>query len=305
MTRILPDRLFVSSADIIRAEVRMTYRFASMFAALIPSIAFAGGWKDDPAWHDGLVEKATYAATRSIYGKPRAYDAIVFTNKEQHDQKTLTKANGSSQTVEVFKHNWVEVVPTPNYDYKFVTTSHFNVASMELTRLDASSQEFCGTSFKQYLQQPDGKGLNYFGFSYMPEAGRVAADLDPPKGNNAGVFVPEDGLALWLRGFDFQSRQPARFWLLPTQKSNRATPHLPVAAEVKHAGEENGAHRLEVMTFAPTRMAGSAWDQPARPHGTFWMAADRLHLMTRAELADGQRYELKKVERVDYWTIRE
>jgi hypothetical protein len=34
------------------------------------------------------------------------------------------------------------------------------------------------------------------------------------------------------------------------------------------------------------------------------MASDRLHVMTRYRGADGQTYDLQKLERVDYWTIR-
>src|SRR5688500_7432307 len=76
-------------------------------------------WSDDPVWHDGLVEKAVYSATRVVYDKPRAYEAVFFTNKEQHDVNTMTKAQKSKRTMEVWKFNQVEVIPTPNYDYKY------------------------------------------------------------------------------------------------------------------------------------------------------------------------------------------
>lgn len=275
--------------------------FVIALACWFPTAAAAGeGWRDDPVWHDGLVEKATYAASRVIYGQPRSHTAVVFTNKEQHDLKTLTKAAGSTSTVEVFKHNVIEVVPTPNYEYKFEATSHFTVDNLQLTRLDVASQEFCGTSFKQYLRRPGEAELDYWSFSYMPESGRVSAKI-PTEGR---AIVPEDGLFLWLRDYDFASRQPARFWLLPSQKSNRATPAAPIAAEVRYAGEENGTHKLSIVTFAPTKMTGDAFSQPSRPLADAWLAKDRLHVLTRYVAADGQSYELQKVERVDYWTIR-
>src|SRR5689334_11183881 len=78
-------------------------------------VARADGWKDDPVWYDGLVEKAVYSATRVVYNRPRPYEAIFFTNKENHDQRTLTKADKSDQQVEVWKHNQIEDIPTPNY----------------------------------------------------------------------------------------------------------------------------------------------------------------------------------------------
>src|SRR5688572_30221056 len=125
-------------------------------------VTAAQAWSDDPIWHDGLVEKAVYTASRVVYEKPRAYEAIFFTNKEQHDRRTWTKADKSRDTVEVWKHNQVEVIPTPNYDYKYVTTAHLVVNDLTLTRLDCSSQEFCGTSFKQYQLTSDNKRHDYW-----------------------------------------------------------------------------------------------------------------------------------------------
>jgi len=264
----------------------------TILAALLTSIASPAlaGWSDDAVWHDGLVERATYTASRVIYGRPRSFEAVFFTNKEQHDRRTMTKADRSTDTVEVWKHNQVEVVPTPNYDYKFEATSHLTVAERLLTRLDVASQEFCGASFKQYQLEP-GNGSprwTYFGFSYMPEAGRVTATVT---GSADAPTVPFNGLPLYLRGYDFEKRPTLRLRLLPDQKSNRQTPHEPVAAEVRHVGETADAHELEVTV-------------EGKPYGRFAFAKDRLHVMLRYAGADGQRYELKAQERVNYWTIK-
>src|SRR5687767_4968668 len=84
--------------------------FSTMRAdAAAPAAPAAAGWADDPVWHDGLAEKAVYAASRVVYHEPRAYEAVFFTNKEQHDRKTLTKAEASKDTIEVWKFNQVEV----------------------------------------------------------------------------------------------------------------------------------------------------------------------------------------------------
>lgn len=268
---------------------------------LLASTTLADNWKTDSTWHDGLVEKAVYSASRPIYGKDRKYEAIIFTNKEQHDLATLTKSEESKNTVEVFKHNHIEVIPTPNYDYKFATTSHFTVDKLELTRLDSTSQEFCGTSFKQFTHQPGAQKVDYWAFSYMPENGRVQQTFDL-RGNEP--TLPQDGLPLTLRDYDFSSRPNFRFWLLPTQKITRNAAYLPVAAEVRYAGEDGDSHKLEVHTFAPTKMAGSAWDQGSKLLATYWFAKDQLHVMTRAKFEDGQTYRLKSLDRVNYWTIK-
>lgn len=252
-------------------------------ALLMANTVLADGWKTDATWHDGLVEKATYDAKRTIYGRARSYEAVVFTNKEQHDRKTWTKSDKSTDTTEVFKHNHIEVVPTPNYDYKFATTSHLAVDDLRLTRLDASSQEFCGTSLKQYLAT--GTGLDYWAFSYFPEEGRKT-------GQAPADAVAEDSLPLYLRNFDFAGKGEQSLQLLPSQKSNKHVSHAPLAATVRYAGEEAGAHKLEVVVDGAVR-------------GTYWLATDRLHVMTRYLGADGTEWTLKRLDRVDYWTRKE
>ncbi len=276
--------------------VGVTAVAACLMTAASRAGAAAGAWANDPVWHDGLVEKAVYSASRVVYDKPRAYEAIFFTNKEQHDTRTLTKADKSGDTLEVWKLNQVEVIPTPNYDYKYVTTAHHTAAGLILTRLDCGSQEFCGTSFKLYQSRltdvrSDSRSWDYFGFSYMPEAGRVSAVVRDRGGRG---LVPFNSLPLWLRDFDFAKREPVKFLMLPDQKSNRATAHEPVQAEVRYAGEEADAHKLEL------HVAGKLV-------GTYWMAKDpaKRHIMLKYRGADGQQYDMKSVERVNYWTIKE
>lgn len=249
-------------------------------------------WSQDSIWADGLVEKATYTASRVIYGKPRPFEAIFFTNKETHDAKTLTKSDKSTDTIQVWKHNQIEVVPTPNYDYKFAATSHLTVDGLLLTRLDVATQEFCGTSFKQYQQVHDPRSSrpawSYFGFSYMPESGRVEGSVE---GADLPT-VPFNALPLWLRDFDYGSSKEVAFRLLPDQKSNRATPWQPVHAVAKPAGQTPTTYRVDLIV-------------DGKPQGQFEFAKDRLRVMTRYEASDGSlKYELKSQERVNYWTIQ-
>jgi hypothetical protein len=254
------------------------------------SAAGTSAWASDGIWYDGLVEKATYKASQTIYGKPREFTAVFLTNKEQHDTATNTKSSASSQTVEVWKHNQIEVVPTPNYDYKFVATSHVRVGDGVLSRLDVSSQEFCGASFKQYaikLDRQNKPGWTYFGFSYMPESGRVDGYVE---GRDEKV-VAFNALPLWLRGYDFSKREAVSFAMLPDQKSNRATPHQPAEATIQFAGETESGYQLELLV-------------EGKLYGRYEMAKDRLHVMLRYEGADGLRYELSSLERTNYWTIK-
>ncbi len=251
------------------------------------TVAGAQDWQSDSIWHDGLVEKAVYAASRIVYGRPRAYEAIFFTNKELHDAATLTKADKSSNTIEVWKHNQIEDIPTPNYHYHYETTSHLTTDKLALTRLDCSSQEFCGTSFKQFELRPGQSKLSFFLFSYMPETGRTEGLIDPGQ----GLVIPADALPLRLREFDLVAGQPLKFWIIDSQKSNRQTSPDIIPAEARDIGEENGTRKIEVYKA----------DQLL---GTYWMASDRQHVMTKYAGADGQSYELKSVQRVNYWKIK-
>jgi hypothetical protein len=268
---------------------------ACFASAAATTAAATQAWSADKVWHDGLVEKAVYTASRVVYDKPRAYEAVFFTNKEQHDRKTLTKADKSTDTVEVWKFNQVEVIPTPNYDYKYVTTAHLTVDGVALTRLDCSSQEFCGTSFKQYFRRPGERKIDYWSFSYMPEAGRQSATY----GDSDRDLVAQDSLPLFLRGYNFARRGTRLIGLLPSQKSNRPTDSTPLNALIRFVGEEGETYKLELV-HESGQPGGTVL-------GTYWISKDpsKRHVMMKYRGADGQQYDLKSVERVNYWSIKE
>jgi hypothetical protein len=128
----------------------------------------------------------------------------------------------------------------------------------------------------------------YFGFSYMPEAGRVQSTIP-------GSSVPTvafNSLPLWLRGFDPSKETDRRFRMLPDQKSNRQTGEQPVEAQVKLASAGDDQYVL-------TLHAGGA------EVGEFVFARDRQKVMLAYRQKDGRlAYTLKSVKRTDYWTIR-
>ncbi len=250
----------------------------------------AGEWAEDSAWGDGLVEKATYDATRVIYGRSREYEATFLTNRETHDPDTWTKSLSGTGTL-VWKHNQIEVMPTPNYDYKHVTTSHLTADDLTLTRLDATSQEWCGTSFHQFIKLPETRGRtgwDFFGFSYMPEAGRQSATVE----SVSLKTLPFNSLPLALRGYDFEAKQDFRFQMLPEQRSNRATDPQPVDAVIEYAAATDEGHQLDLVV-------------DGKLYGSFVFATDRRHVMISYDGVDGQTYELADLDRVNYWTINE
>jgi hypothetical protein len=242
----------------------------------------AGNWLDPSVWQDGLVEKATYDATKVIYGEPRAYEAIFLTNAETHEAATWTKSP-SGEGSSVWKHNQIEVIPTPNYDYKFVTTSHLDYGDLSLTRIDAGSQEWCGSSFRQLLRTPT--GWNYWESSYMPGNGRSTAEVS----RDGPPVIPFNALPLALRAYDFAAKPTLSFRMIPDLRSNRAVDATPIDVTVTHAEETEDGHVLTLSSGDTVR-------------GTFTFAKDRGHVMLSYR-GDGQTYELRDVSRVNYWTL--
>ena len=83
-----------------------------------------------------------------------------------------------------------------------------------------------------------------------------------------------------------------KFWIVDSEKTNRPTNQAVNPAEARFAGMEEEAYKIQVV-------------KSDLLVGTYWMAKDRLHVMMRYESADGsQKYELKSIDRVNYWTIR-
>lgn len=264
-----------------------------MILALIATtlLAPADAWRTDRVWYDGLAEKCTYVATRTIYGVERRYEAVAYTNKELVDPERGVKTDGA-EGVEVFKHHWSERVPTEKYDYDFSTMVYARASDLASWKLTASTQEDCGASFKEVWR--DGQQLRWADSVYFPGAGRREGRLD----GDAAFF---DALTLTLRGYDFEKREERALLVLPMQKDNRAVSFEPERRTVRFAGTSEQdlpvgkvrAHELELR----------------KPDGTvearYWFAADGsapwLHALVRFEGPQGVTYRLAQHERLAYW----
>ncbi len=251
-------------------------------------------WRTDPVWDDGLAEVCVYAATRTIYGVPRDYEATVYTNKQHMDLSTTTKASGAGG-VEVFKQHAAERVPTENYDYDFSTATFTVTRNLAPYKLTAATQEDCGASFKQVWR--DGAQLRWSESVYFPGAGMAEGLL----ARDDAQFV--DALPLVLRDFPFEASpgEGIVMWLVPSQKDTHRVPFEPVACEVVHIGEEVcelPLGQLEAHHLRVTAEGGGLV-------GDYWFAADGgaplLHALVRYEGPDGQSYRLSSLGRRAYW----
>jgi hypothetical protein len=264
-------------------------------AALAPSSATSAhgdGWRTDRTWYDGLAEKCVYAATRTIYGKPRAYEATAYTNKENVDPKTTCKSK-TDLGVEMFKHHWSERVPTEKYDYDFSTMTYTRASDMAAYKLTAATQEDCGASFKEVWR--DGEHLPWLESVYFPDGGRRQGVVH----DNDAVFF--DALTLSLRDFDFAGKEDLVLNVIPMQKDTHQVSFEPVARTVKFVATAEIEAPIGKLRCHELALVGDKGVVEAR----FWFAADGgaplMHALVRFEGPQGITYALKSHERTAYW----
>ncbi|MCZ6837248.1 MAG: hypothetical protein O7G85_15845 [Planctomycetota bacterium] len=256
-------------------------------------------WKTDPAWHQGKAEWALYDATRPVYGQPRAYEATIFTNKQRMDPETTTKASDwqDPRSIEVFKHNVSELIPTPNYVYRFLTTAFVRTDTLELFKLTASTQEDCGSTFKQFTQNQG--TINEQSFSYFANEGERHVSFQAPD-----HLAFHDTLSLTLRDYPFQAsiKPELELQLVPDQTSTHQTGATPAPARVRYVSLESislpygdlEAHHLVVEHETDGKSSQSE----------YWFASDpgMRHVMVKYEGPYGLRYELKRLDWWAYWS---
>ena len=276
----------------------------ALLAAAAPPgrVADAGSWRTDPAWHQGKAEWALYDATRSIYNADRHYEATIFTNKQHQDPETTTKASdwqapdAKYKYFEVFKHNVSEMIPTENYTYRFITTAFVRADNLFPFKIAASSQEDCGTTYRQFICAR--AAVEAQCFSYFPDEG---ASTDR-------YLIPEnlafhDALTLTLRDYPFDApdKPVIELQLVPDQTHNHATPLRLAPAIVRYIGRETinvpygdlDTHHLRVEH---AEMGGTT-------RSDYWFAADvnLRHVLARYEGPYGVRYRLKRLDWWAYW----
>ena len=274
-----------------------------MVAAVAAAASEPGSadWRSDPAWDDGKAEWAVYEAARTIYGKPRAYEATIFTNKQHMDPATTTKASDASAagTVEVFKHNVSELIPTENYTYRFLTTCFVETATLVTYKVVMSSQEDCGSTYKQFVIA-DGE-VEAMSISYFPDAG--ARPIRYRRPGQPGSFAFHDALTLTLRDYPFEDDdKPAmKLKLIADQTDNHHTTPSPREASVEYVARETITVPYGTVDTHHLRVEHSMDGGATR--SDYWFAADRRmrHVLVRYAGPYGVTYRLKTLDWWAYW----
>ncbi len=257
-----------------------------------PWLLREASWRTDRVWYDGLAEKCVYAATRTIYGRERSFDASAYTDKERVDPETSVKTEGRDG-LEVFKHHWSERVPTESYDYDFSTSCYVRTEDLGCFKLTAATQEDCGASFKEIWR--DESAFSFFESVYFPDCGRKEGRIAD------GTAVFEDALPLVLRDFPFERGAAFVLAVIPSQKDTHAVPLEPRPMTVRCAASETlelPCGRVEAFRI---ELLSSGEEQRAR----YWFAAEGaapwLHALVRYEGPHGVTYLLRSIERTAYW----
>ena len=263
-------------------------------AAAAAFAAAARAWAAGKLWDDGLAEVAEYRAERVIYGAARPHRATLIVVKEDFDTDLYVKADSSAgrELATVLKLNWQAQIPTPNYDYHFLTSVFVRRADVrEVVKLSSSSQEWCGTSFHLLKGWTDPPQLETH--SYFEGEGERTFPLTLNEGD-----LLDDQLALSLRALPFAAGFKLAARVLDSRRSNRARPPEWQTAIIRVAGIETvpGGARGSVAGWKVEVARGTAVDRS-------WFEAQYPNRLLRFASDRGESLELIGAERRAYWKL--
>ncbi|MGH9869479.1 MAG: hypothetical protein ACREAA_15105 [Candidatus Polarisedimenticolia bacterium] len=267
--------------------------------APVEGIAVDAGWGSSATWDDGRAEVARYEATRVVYGEPRRFETVMITVKEDLDARTAVKADPPYEgrdLIGVLKINILSTIPAGNYDYRYMTSVFVRREDpLTLVKLTSSSQEWCGTTFKEVVAWDGPPRLVHH--SYWD--GQADGTRPLPVGREA---LLEEQLIAVARAARMEPGVPSRFRLHPTLITNSApvtewrqvTARLEGRETLKTAAGTFEVRRIDV------RDAGGAGGSPALM--TFWIEEAPRAAVVAMETSDGRSWKLKEIARRDYWT---
>jgi hypothetical protein len=246
------------------------------------------------SWDDGLCEMSYYDAAETIYGMPRHYTCVTLINREWllPDQRVKAeRPDPAAGQVPVLKLNVAEQIPTENYNYRRLVTVFLNRQTLMPEKLAASSQEWCGTTFRQ-CQWLAGR-IRILGFGYFEneadEEWTLPAEID-------GVpAFPEEALLILVHAAA-AAGQDVRLQLLPTARSNRLPEPvlrraaLSVAPDIRRVRVPLGSFDGRSVTV---QTPDETWQ--------FDVEAAAPHRLLRASMSPGREWALRFVERRAYW----
>ncbi len=257
---------------------------------------FSGNWAMDARWEQGTAEVAKYQAQRIIYQKPRNFEYTLILVKETFNEEFDVKTDDYQRDdlYDVMKVNKFARIPTDNYPYHYMTSLFFRRDQpATLHKLVNTSQEWCGTTAKYFLNQ----GRNYtFGYnSYWDGQGIGETEVD-------GGIMFEDQLSYSLRALKFAEGLSFSARVAESQVSSKAT--IPEVYEASFEVSRATDFSLNTdynLGEAPVWHVRVQLDQDKA--NDYWFSGAYPNVMLRQSTWDGQQLQLKEVYTDDYWII--
>lgn len=259
----------------------------------------AASWSLDPSWDDGRAEVARYDARRLVYGRERRFETVILTVKEEMDTRTGVKADpphDGRSLVTVLKSNMLSSIPTENYTYHYMTSVFVRRDDpLSLVKLSQSSQEWCGTTYKEVVTWDGPPRL--VRHSYFDGQGDDTVGF--PIGRDV---LPEEQLLVAVRGLRLDAGQEVALQLYDTLVTHTAP--VPALRAVRARGTAPAPFETPAGTFSARRV--EILDGPPAAPGTIllslWVEEAPRAALLALEAADGRSLRLKSIERRDYWS---
>jgi len=236
-------------------------------------------------WDDGLSEMSYFHASDTIYGVDRAYTRVLLVNRQWMSAESGIKVEPDApQALPVFKINLSEQIPTENYNYRYLVSVFLERPLLVPFKLAASSQEWCGMTYKHMRWYDDKVTLQ--SFSYYDKQGDRSWTL-------AGSAMPYEALLLVAR--DVVARGEARdlMVLAPARTSRAADPTVRTARMIPGRTESISVPGGKFDTVR-VRLE---WDGVPTE---FHVASTPPFLLVRYQTGDA-RGDLALIERRAYW----
>ncbi len=246
---------------------------------------FNAAWAMDTLWDDGLAEVAIYDASRTVYNKVRHFDYTIITVKEDFNKAHNVKTDDYTRDdlFPVMKVNEFARIETDNYPYHYLTSVFVHRSRpWALHKLTASSQEWCGNTFKS-ITDASSVFRQHFN-SYFDGQGEGSREL--PKN-----ILIEDQLPYTLRALRFSDTLQFEANVLELQQTNKASEPLIYKAHIASIKTQvNGKPAWQVKVQL---------DKDKQNIYTF-DARYPNHLLQQ-QTWDGRTLQLKKISRYAYW----
>lgn len=257
---------------------------------------FIADWAMDARWEQGTAEVAKYQAQRIVYQKPRDFEYTLILVKETFNEEFNVKTDDYQRDdlYDVMKVNKFARIPTDNYPYHYMTSVFFRRDQpATVHKLVNTSQEWCGTTAKYFLNQ----GRNYaFGYnSYWDGQGVGETTVD-------GGIMFEDQLSYSLRALNFADGLNFTARVAESQVSSKAT--KPTVYEAKFTVSQGADFSLDTEYDLGN---ASVWKVSVQldsdKTNEYWFSGEYPNVMLRQTTWDGQELQLKEVMMDDYWVI--